>query len=259
MATYAEQVRLYPLAEVTSPEIESIDQEIAANPGDPALYMKKGSALSGGTHHHQEAIAAFSQGLILDPFHALLYRWRGHKHLNLRQFDLGRADLELSSRLDPANWDTWYHLGLGHYLSHDFARAETAYRRCRELSNSDDKRIAVADWLYMTLMRQGKHDEAAASIAWVTPETDPGPNIFYFRRLLMYKGQENPETLLADVDNASVDYVTLGYGLGNYYYCMGDRDRAAELWTRVGEGAFWPAFGAVASEVDLNALRAGKI
>jgi tetratricopeptide (TPR) repeat protein len=254
MATYEEQVRLYPLADLSSATVEELDRDIEQNPNDAELYLKKGIALSRATLHHQEAINVFSQGIQLDPFNAMLYRWRGHKHLNVRQFNAGRADLELSSRLDPSNWDTWYHLGLGNYLVGDFARAEAAYRRCWDLTDSDDKRVAIADWLYMTLMRQGRREEALGILDFVTPDVDAGPNDAYFRRLLMYKGFESPEALLADADKSDVNYVTLGYGLGNHFYCAGDVERAAEIWKTVLEGSYWSAFGYIASEVELRRL-----
>lgn len=257
MATYDDQVRLYPLAEVSGPAIDELNQELAANPHDPELYLRKGIALSRASLHHQEAIDLFSHGLSLDPFHAMLYRWRGHKHLNVRQFHAGRADLELSSRLDPSNWDTWYHLGLANYLLRDFVRAEHAYRQCWALTDSDDKRVAIADWLYMTLMRQGRSDEARALLDFVTPETAAGPNDSYFQRLLMYKGLASPEELLAGVDKAGVDYVTLGYGLGNHYFCAGDRDAAIKIWQSVLDGQYWSAFGYIASEVELRDLENG--
>jgi len=254
MATAEEQVRLYPLADVTSPTVDELNAEIAENPTDPELYLKKGIALSRATLHHQQAIDVFSEGLAIDPFHAMLYRWRGHKHLNLREFHAGRADLELSSRLDPTNWDTWYHLGLGNYLVQDFERAEAAYRQCWNLTDSDDKRVAIADWLYMTLMRQGKKDEALGILNFVTPETDAGPNDAYFQRLLMYKGIGSPEELLAGADKAGVNYVTLGYGLGNHFFCAGDTERAIEIWQSVLDGEYWSAFGYVASENELARL-----
>jgi tetratricopeptide (TPR) repeat protein len=254
MATYESQVVLYPLADFASPSINEVNAKIATNPNDPDLYVKKGLALSRESFHHQQAIDTFSQGLLLDPFHALLYRHRGHRYLNLREFNPARADLELSSRIDPTNWDTWYHLGLGHYLVGDFARAEIAYRRCWALTHTDDNRVAIADWLYMTLMRLNRPDEAVAVLDFVTPETDPGENGAYFRRLLMYKGIGSADDLLADADKASLDFVTLGYGLGNYFFCAGDTDRAVAVWSDVLAGSYWSAFGYIAAEVDLRRL-----
>ncbi len=255
-ATYDDQVRLYPLAEVTDAVVDELNAELAKTPDDPELYLKKGIALSRASLHHQEAIALFSHGLMLNPFHALLYRWRGHKYINVRQFQQARADLELSSRLDPRNWDTWYHLGLANYLVQDFTRAEYAYRHCWNLTDSDDKRVAIADWLYMTLRRQGRAEDAADLLSFVTPATDAGPNDAYFRRLLLYRGELSPDDLLEGADTLDVNYVTLGYGMGNYFYYNGNEPRAIEIWRSVLEGKYWSAFGYVASEVELNRLGA---
>lgn len=254
MASYEGQVRLYPLADVSSATVDELSAEIEKSPNDAELYLKKGIALSRESLHHQEAIDVFSKGLLLDPFNAMLYRWRGHKHLNVREFNAGRSDLEISSRLDPSNWDTWYHLGLGNYLCGDFERAEKAYRRCWELTDTDDKRVAIGDWLYMTLMRLGRRDDALAVLDFVTPDIDAGPNEAYFARLLMYKGIGSPDDLLEGADIADVNFVTLGYGLGNHFYCAGDIDRAVSIWSDVLKGSYWSAFGCIASEVELRRL-----
>lgn len=254
MATYEDQVRLYPLANVSSESADELSAQIEKNPEDAELYLKKGIALSRESLHHQEAIDEFSKGLLIDPFNAMLYRWRGHKHLNVREFNAGRSDLELSSRLDPSNWDTWYHLGLGNYLSGDFDRALAAYQQCWNLTDSDDKRVAIADWMYMTLMRLDRKDEALSVLDFVTPDVDAGPNDAYFQRLLMYKGFGSADDLLEGADIADVNFVTLGYGLGNYFYCAGDVERAVQIWSDVLKGSYWSAFGCIASEVELRRL-----
>ena len=59
-------------------------------------------------------------------------------------------------------FSVFYHLGLAHYLKGDFAAAEKAYRRCLERARgSDDRLVSATDWLYMTLRRQGRAEEAA--------------------------------------------------------------------------------------------------
>lgn len=255
--TYKDQVKLFPLSTYTDKDVAELDELIAQNPNDPELYLKKGIALSRASLHHQEAIDVFSYGLSLAPFHALLYRWRGHKHLNVRQFNQGRADLELSSRLDPTNWDTWYHLGLSSYLLHEFSRAEEAYRECLRITKTEDARVAVTDWMWMTLMRQDKAEEAARLLDFVTPQTYYKDNLAYFRRLLMYKGLIKPEELM-NVDQLSdVDFVTMSYGLGNYYYINGQTDKAIDVWQKGLDGKYWSAFGSIAAEVELRAL--GKL
>lgn len=259
MANMGEQIHLFPEIGADRTEIQELNKQIQESPNDPTLYLKKGIALSRATLHHQQAITEFSYGLLLDPFHAQLYRWRGHKHLNVRELNEGCADLEMAVRLDPSDWDSWYHLGLGHYLSHDFERAEHAYRRCLEITEHGDnnKLIAITDWLYMTLMRQGKA-EAANVLLQDIPEDmeheDSWAYRAYFTRLMLYKGLREPEQLIEGVDPSGAEFVTAGYGLGNYYYCQGDKAKAKEIWETVVSGSFWSAFGYAAAEIDLKTL-----
>lgn len=240
---------LYAQAEPGS-NVSEVRQALAADPESVDRWMELGLALA-GSWRYQEAIDAYSEGLNRSPFNALLYRYRGHRFISTRRFAAAAADLELSSRLDPTNWDTWYHLGLARYLMGDFARAEAAYWRCRELTTDDGALVAVSDWLWMTLMQQGKRTDADDLLMAIRPDMEVGENTAYHRRLLMYKGQLQPDDLL-DVEEADdLELATLGYGLGNYFLVTGRQDRAEELFRRVVAGAYWPAFGFIAAEAEL--------
>ena len=56
--------------------------------------------------------------------------------------------------------------------------------------------VATSDWLWMTLMRLGRKDDAAKVLERITPKMEILENGAYHRRLLMYKGAEKPEALL---------------------------------------------------------------
>ena len=230
--------------------VEPLRSALAAAPDSIELWMALGGALA-GSWNYQEAIDAYSEGLFRDPSRALLYRHRGHRFISTRRFEAAAADLELSSRLDPSNWDTWYHLGLAYYLMGDFARAERAYLRCYELTGDDGALVAVSDWLWMTLMRLGKKREADGILEAIRPEMEVGENTSYHRRLLMYKGVLSPTDLL-DLEGAGdLELATLGYGVGNYYLVTGRVEKAYEIFERVVEGSYWPAFGFIAAEAEL--------
>lgn len=241
-----------------SEEVVQLDAELEKTPGNVELLVKKGLAYA-KARQNREAIDCFSLALSYNPFHALAYRHRGHRHIGIRMYKQGAADLELGSRIDPTNWDIWYHLGLAYYLLGDFKRAEKVYQRCLEITDSEELLVAISDWYWMTLMRLGKKEEAAKLLEPITEDTDPGENSSYHRRLLMYKGIIKPEDLVhfEGAPHPSLELATQGYGLANYYYVTGKQDEAMALFKRiVEESDFWGAFGYLAAEVEVQKARA---
>lgn len=237
-------------------EVKKIEDKIKEDPENPDLWMAKGLELS-KQMLFREAIEAYSIGLSYNPFHALLYRHRGHRYISVMRFHEAALDLEISSRLDKKNWDTWYHLGLAYYLLKDFERAEEAYKRCLDLTDSEDLMVAIVDWYWMTLMRLGKKQEADNLLGLVSEDTDPGENISYKKRVLMYKGLSKPENLIEyeGADFPDLELATQGYGVANYYYLMGKKEKAIELYKKIIEhDKVWSAFGYLAALVDLKAL-----
>ncbi|WP_236687097.1 tetratricopeptide repeat protein [Ornithinibacillus californiensis] len=237
-----------------SPEVLEIEKEIKETPSNPDLWMKKGLALS-KSWQFREAIDAYSIALSYDPFHALVYRHRGHRFVSVGMYKEAAADFELSSRIDATNWDTWYHLGLAYYLLGDYERAENAYKRCLELTKSDELYVAIADWFWMTLKRLGKDQEAEKLLIPISESTDPGENISYLRRLQLYKGMISSEELLSfdDAAHPDLELATQGYGLGVYYLVNNEKEKAFELFHRiVKESTMWSAFGYLAAEAELN-------
>lgn len=240
-----------------SSDVKEIEVKLEDDPENPELWMEKGLQLS-KQMLFREAVESYSMGLSYAPFHALLYRHRGHRLISTMRFHEAALDFELSSRLDPKNWDTWYHLGLAYYLLKDFARAESAYKRCLDLTNSEDLLVAIVDWYWMTLMRLGKKDEADKMLDLVTEDTDPGENISYKKRVLMYKGIIEPEELIEfeGADFPDLEMATQGYGLANYYYLMGKKTEAKELYEKILEhDKVWSAFGYLAAIVDYENLK----
>lgn len=238
-------------------KLKNILSDIEKDPNNPKLRLEKGEELRKAQLFRQ-AIDAFSEAIYLDPFYSLAYRHRGHRFLSIGMFREGAADLELSSRIDPNNWDTWYHLGLSYYLLKDYERAERAYGICYNMSDSDELFVAIIDWYWMTLMKNGKEGKAASILSKVTEDMDPGPNSSYHRRLLMYKGLIKPEELI-NYDGASIpdlELATQGYGLGFYYLTQGNIEKAHEIFKEVLEKSTqWAAFGYLASEVELGIIK----
>lgn len=224
----------------------------------------------------EEAIAIFTDGLEKYPESYKLLRHRGHRYISLRKFDqaitdLGRAEKlmegvpleiepdgapnKLNIPLSTTQFNVFYHLALAHYLKGNFAEAEQTWKKCMAVSENDDSKVAVADWLYMTYRRQNKTVEAASLLTAIPDSLTIIENDSYDTRLKMYKGALTPDQVL-QVDSLAGDYnlslATQGYGVGNWYYYNGDTTKAFDVFERVVSGKEFAAFGFIASEVELN-------
>ncbi|MGK7312273.1 MAG: tetratricopeptide repeat protein [Candidatus Longimicrobiales bacterium M2_2A_002] len=256
--------------------IDSAEAAYEADPDDPDALIWLGRRL-GYAGHYREAIDVYAEGIRRHPDDARLYRHRGHRYITLRELDAAIDDLELAARMISGTADVvepdgmpndagvprstlqtniWYHLGLARYLQHDFEGAVHAFGRGYELSPNDDMRVAMADWLWLSLKRLGRDDEAVELLGGVSPEMEILENEAYHRRLLVYKGELDPDSLVAgglsQADPLTV--ATHGYGLGAWWLIRGDRPRAVDAFRQVLETGYWPAFGYIAAEAELAAL-----
>lgn len=227
---------------------------------------------------YQEAIKVFSEGLKEYPESYKLYRHRGHRYISLRQFDKaisdfqkayelmpkGRMDIEpdgapnkLNIPLSNTQFNILYHYGLAHYLKGEFGKAEEIYTELlRDYCDNPDLIVATADWLYMSLKRQGKNELAAEVLDLIYPEMEIIENDSYLKRLLMYKGELPVEELFkTDNDDVALSLATQGYGVANWYLYNGDTVRAKEILKMVLSGTSWAAFGYIAAEADMARLQ----
>jgi tetratricopeptide (TPR) repeat protein len=222
----------------------------------------------------RDAIDVYSKGIQRHPAEARLYRHRGHRYITTRQLDLAVADLSRASQLIAGKPDEiepdgapnrsgiprstlqsniWYHLGLAYYLQGDFARALDAYREGMKVSRvNDDMLVATSDWLYMTLRRLKRDDEARQVLEPIREQMDILENTAYHARLLMYKGLRTPESVLNLNTADDVQIATQGYGVGNWHLVNGDGQKAREIFERVVAGNAWQAFGWIAADADLK-------
>jgi tetratricopeptide (TPR) repeat protein len=223
---------------------------------------------------YREAIAVLTRGLDKHPEDIRLLRHRGHRYITIRELGKAVADLSRAAALitaknipdqvepdgDPnpqnvptstSHFNVYYHLGLAHYLKGEFEPALAAYRECLKYSTgSDDRLVATSDWIYMTLRRLGRPQEAARVLEPITTDLKVIENHSYWHRLLMYKGEKTAEELLGPRDDG-VELATYGYGVGNWYLYNGQQEKAVEVFRRVVAGPQWAAFGFIAAEAEL--------
>jgi tetratricopeptide (TPR) repeat protein len=252
-------------------------EDLAADPTDLEALIWVGRRLA-YLGHYEEAIEVFTQGLTDNPRSAKLYRHRGHRFITTRQFGRAAVDLERAIwlvrdqvdetepdglpnvrgiPLSTTQFNIWYHLGLAYYLQGAFENALRAYQECLDISSNPDLLSATTHWLYMTLRRLGRKEEASEVLEPIHAEMEIIENEEYHRLLLMYKGELVPEQLLDDVRiEGGLPTATVGYGVGNWYLYNDLDERAEEIFTEIVAGEQWSSFGFIAAEAELGRPRA---
>jgi Flp pilus assembly protein TadD len=225
------------------------EQSLHTDPLNVAKFIQLGIAQA-GPRQMQEAVQTFTRALAIAPNDPILYRWRGHRNLSVRNFDAAMADLTRGYGLDSTMYGILYHLGVLRFIRGDFNAAADAFARAQPRAPDAGELAGSTDWLWMSLQRAGRSAEAAAMLAR-RPDSLPVTNA-YARRLKLYRGEIGPDAVLTTADTGDVDVATLAFGLGNWYMVKGDTVRARELFRRSIASGGWPAFGFIASEVELE-------
>ena len=228
---------------------------------------------------YKDAIKIYTDAIKQFPSDARLYRHRGHRLITLRCFDDAIADFEKAAKLISGKPDEvepdglpnarniptstlqsniWYHLGLAHYLKGDFQRALKAYREAEKVSQNADMLVATTHWLYMTLRRLGREDEARQTLTAIKDDLEVIENADYHKLLMVYKGKLEFVAVWREM-NEHAGYLsngTLGYGLGNWYLYNGERTQAESVFHQVTATRHqWASFGYIAAEAELKRLR----
>ena len=239
-------------AERDTGAIARAESALAADPRDVARIIALGVAQS-GVRQYREAIATFTRGLAIAPDDAMLYRWRGHRYLSVREIDRALDDLTRGSQLDSTIYGIWYHLGIVRYARDDFTGAVEAFTRAERRAPDAGERAGATDWLWMSLSRAGKAVEAQALLDR-HPDSLPPANA-YGQRLRLYRGEIGPDDVLTAADTSDIAVATLSYGVGNWYVVRADTARARAWFERSVQSGGWPAFGFIMSEIELRRLR----
>lgn len=262
--------------EDTAGSIAVADSALAERPDDMDALLAAAGARA-AVWRYQEAITLYDSAVALDPDDWRPWRFRGHRHISLRQLDAAVHDLEMASHLDSLSFDVAYHLGLAHYLSGDWQAAADEYARCMRLAEApnasassaslpmgfracsniavvDNDRVAITEWRWRALRRAGHTQEAKHLLDSIHADMDVGTNESYHALLLMHKGERAVEQVF-DTTTVGDQFETVGYGVAVHWLTEGDTARAIDLMRRiVNRGERWQAFGFIAAESDLIRL-----
>jgi Flp pilus assembly protein TadD len=235
-------------AQADTGPIARAERSLADDPRNVQRFIQLGTAQA-GARQMQEAVRTFTRALAVAPADPMLYRWRGHRNLSVRNFDGAMADLTRGYGMDSTNYGILYHLGVLRFVRGDFNAAADAFARAQPRAPDGAELAGATDWLWMSLQRAGRSAEAAAMLAR-HPDSLPASNA-YVRRLKLYRGEIGPAAVITPADTGDVDVATLSFGLGNWYMVKGDSARAREMFRKSIQSGGWPAFGFIASEAEL--------
>lgn len=226
---------------------------LAADPHSVDRIIVLGVAQS-GIRRYREAIATFTKGIAIAPNNAVLYRWRGHRYLSIRQIDSALADFQRGLALDSTLYGIWYHKGVAHYVRGEFAAAAAAFEHAQRTAPDTNEFAGSTDWLWMSAMRAKRPAEAKAALARAPDTLHVTTASAYAQRIKLYRGQITPEHAFTPADTSDIAIATLSYGVGNWFLVHGDTAKAKQYFERSIRSGGWPAFGFIASEAELRRL-----
>jgi tetratricopeptide (TPR) repeat protein len=216
---------------------------------------------------YQEAVATCTRAITIAPNNAALYVERGHREVGLREFARAIADFNHAEKLDASIGDIYYHRGLAHYFLGEFAAAGTDFQQSVKLAQAkgaagSDGAINSTNWVYASLRRAGKKDEAAKALQAIGPEvtTKDEHTQVYLNLVRFYQGRIKEADALAPEPPRGGDtfvepelkFDTSAYQIGNWYLYTGNAAKAREYFARVAKGGVWITWGFVGSEVELQ-------
>ena len=228
--------------------------------------------------YFDNAVEIYATGLELYPDSAKLLRHRGHRYITLRKLDQAARDYERAAELIRGQEDEvepdgqpnsrniptstlhtniWYHYGLAQYLRGELESAATCYANCLSASTNHDMEVAARYWLYLTLERLGRSEQAEAVLEPLAAEWHIIENHAYHRLLRLYKGELGLDAFAAEKKGTTAAG-TLGYGIARYHLIRGERERGAELLREVVAAGPSNAFGCIAAEADLQRAQASQ-
>jgi tetratricopeptide (TPR) repeat protein len=243
--------------------VAAAEKELSADPQNRDLLWKLAVAQA-GVWQDREAVATLTRALAVSPKDAQLYTERGHRQLPLLEFDKARADLTRAVELDRKRMDAYYHLGLANYFLGDFAQAAGAFRHAVEFAPNDDERINSTNWLYASLRRADKPEEAAKAAAAIPPEMKNSAEhtLFYLNLVRFFQGAMPeakalpPEPPAGKTDmETELRFDTVAYGIGNWHLYNHDPAAAEQYFRRVAKGHVWVTWGFIGSEIELPRMK----
>lgn len=216
---------------------------------DPLLWYDYAMSLSDS----DEAIDAFSQGLIHFPFDSLLRFGRGRKYLSSGRYKMALADFTMAIRIEPEIYSHWYYRAMTNNLAgnQDAALADYA-EACQHTQQWEQ--YGLVYWMFVMAVEKGDRKQAEAIAAAMPGDLkEPQMHYGYKRNVQLFKGIISPEAFIDEEDirahmvdqddRFTLEMVSLLYGLYVYYDFVDDQEKANATLLRLLKYPYPGAFG----------------
>lgn len=254
-------------------KLDARERDYNDNPSaDNLIWLGRFQAYAGD---YQQAIDTFTHGIKKFPGDARMYRHRGHRYITTRNFEKALSDFDRAVQLiqnqpneiepdgmpNPQNipistlhGNIYYHKGLAHYLLGDWSSALKAFQSCRQVGRNEDNQVSAGHWIFSTLQRMGRSQEALQAVDSINGNMKIIENHSYHRICLFYKGQVSENELLDGLENNPAGD-SIRYAYANWLQTNGRQSEAKDQLKKLVRSPGWTSFGHIAAEADLARQR----
>ena len=252
----------------TDGKIAAADAELAKTPTKLEAMIKAGQARD-ALLQFGASIAIYAKAIQAFPTDPRPYRWRGHRQMSLRRFDLAIVDLEKARSLAPSSFEASYYLGLAYYFSQRYGDAANELARCVNMAGKPDEfakslsagmigcatlpqmpefLVGLADWHYRSLRRAGRSGEAKELLTSIKDGLQLRSNDSNYRDLRYFQGKLSEKEVL---DTTGIAYTNAASAVALDHLLGGKAGQGCTLLRKLTREPNWSAFGVIAAEVEV--------
>jgi len=256
-------------AEKDDGRIAAADADLAKSPGKLDAMLKAGQVRD-ALLQYNASIGVYTKAMQAFPNDPRPYRWRGHRQISLRKFDLAIVDLEKARSLAPSSFEAAYYLGLAYYFSQRYGDAANEFARCVNMAGKPDEfakslpagmvgcatlpqtpeyLMGIADWHYRALRRAGRSGEGKEILGNIKEGLQMRSNESNYRDLRFFQGKVSEKELL---ESTGIAYTNAASAVALEQILGGRIGEGCTLWRKLSRDSNWSAFGVIAAEVELT-------
>ncbi len=256
-------------AEKDDGRIAAADADLAKSPGKLDAMLKAGQVRD-ALLQYNASIGVYTKAMQAFPNDPRPYRWRGHRQISLRKFDLAIVDLEKARSLAPSSFEAAYYLGLAYYFSQRYGDAANEFARCVNMAGKPDEfakslpagmvgcatlpqtpeyLMGIADWHYRALRRAGRSGEGKEILGNIKEGLQMRSNESNYRDLRFFQGKVSEKELL---ESTGIAYTNAASAVALQQILGGRIGEGCTLWRKLSRDSNWSAFGVIAAEVELT-------